>query len=93
MKCKDCHCCKLVTIERWSGEKQKSIKAEEYQCWGVRDIFTIKDINKECTEYELKKEKFSLPKDKELKILKAFIVEKGLEGELLDYYRETEENT
>lgn len=43
MKCKDCHCRRLG----WDKSNPN-----DYICIGVREPFVIKDINKECSEYD-----------------------------------------
>lgn len=47
MKCKDCGSCK----KGWFPSKPY-----DYVCIGVKEPFMINDINKECTEYEDKRD-------------------------------------
>lgn len=57
MKCIECDCCHEVTLSRWSSVEKRWIEESVHQCWGVKEPFVVKDINKECTEYEYKRNK------------------------------------
>lgn len=48
MKCKECKCCK----KGWFASKPN-----DYVCIGVKHPFVISDINVECTEYEVYRNK------------------------------------
>ena len=52
MKCKDCDCCRIKSITRWSSDYGRYIKEQVYECIGVKEPFIIEDINAECTEYK-----------------------------------------
>ena len=57
MKCKDCDCCHLTSYTRWNAQKHCMQEVQVYECWGVKETFEIKDINRECTEYPEKRSK------------------------------------
>lgn len=52
MKCKDYNYCHKVSFDRWSNAENRWVTYDQYQCFGVKEPFVIKDIDVECTEYE-----------------------------------------
>ena len=50
MKCKDCDCCKPITITRWSKKEGFMVEKQVHQCVGTKEPFVIENINTECTE-------------------------------------------